>query len=148
MHRLKGQILSRGIHLDVLIGVSGLKRRQLTDRGMDVPSPANVQMIVDTGADSTMIDSSVILGLRLTNPTSTTRIFTSTTGAKGEACDVFDAALTIRRADRTPLLALDPFSVISRHLPNHSIEGMLGRDLPNHLVLRYDGPRGEFLLEA
>lgn len=148
MQRLRGTINTTGLHLDVLIGVSGLMRKQRYDRGLDIPSAANVSLIVDTGADSTMISSSVMLGLGLVNPTSYTRIFTSTTGAVGEVCEIFDVAITIRNADRSVFFTVDPFPVISRHLPSHSIHGMFGRDLLDQLVLKYDGPKREYTLEC
>jgi hypothetical protein len=114
-------------------------------QGIEVPPAILATMIVDTGADSTMISSDLARSLRL-EATSQTRLYTS--GSKGvdETYDVCDVELEIRnpvqRSWRLPAI-----EVVVRPLLNISMDGMIGRDLLRLGILHYNGPLERFTLD-
>ena len=125
--------------------LSALRREQYFKLGKDVPPAAYAVLIVDTGADTTMINEQLLRNLGLT-PTSQTRVLTATSGGKGEACDVYDVCIEIVDKAGNPMWRVQPVEVLARPLLNQGTDGMLGRDLLDLCVLEYDGPAKVFRL--
>lgn len=135
-----------GLLLDVQIGLTALRREQLWKRSMTAPPAVAATLIIDTGADTTMINDQIARTLGLT-PTGQTRVLTS--GSKGvpETCDVYDIELTIINRKGGPAWVLQPLEVLARPLPNQATDGMLGRDVLALCLLTYDGPRKLFTID-
>jgi predicted aspartyl protease len=112
---------------------------------MYVPPPTLATFIIDTGADSTMVDDQIMRGLGLL-PTGQTEIYTSTTNGIAEICDVYDIELQVLSPGSAPWV-IGPVEALGRHLPNHSLQGMIGRDVLNRAILRVDGPGQTFQLD-
>jgi predicted aspartyl protease len=114
-------------------------------QNIPVPPAVTATFIIDTGADTTMVDEQIMRTLALT-PTSQTRLLTSTTQGVSQACDVYDVELQILGRAGQPFWTFQPLEVLARPLLNQSTNGMLGRDILDLAVLTYDGPRQEFSL--
>jgi len=137
---------SNGLILDAKVGYSVPRRTQMYKQGKTVPPAVEVTLIVDTGADSTMLNSQVMRSLGLT-PTGQTRVLTSGSNGVPELCDVYDIELEIlNRAQPQHSWRISALEVLARSLENQGTEGMLGRDVLQRGILHYNGPKGIFSL--
>lgn len=113
--------------------------------GIEVPPAIPITMIIDTGADSTMISDDIARSLGL-QATSQTRMYTAASKGVDELYDVCDVELEIlnpvQKSWRLPAV-----EVVVRPLLNISMDGMIGRDLLQLGILHFDGPRGRFELD-
>lgn len=134
-----------GLLVDVNVGLSAARRAALYKRNLPCPPAVQTTLIIDTGADSTMIDESLIRSLQLT-PTDQARVLTSQSRGVPEPCDVYDVELEIINRTGNPSWRVQPLQVLARPLHNQSMGGMLGRDVLSLGVLIYDGPRKFFSL--
>lgn len=114
-------------------------------QGREVPAAVLGTFIIDTGADTTMVDDQMMRTLGLT-PTSQTELLTSASQGVPELCDVYDIELEIIGRNNHPSWVLQPLEVLGRPLLNQSTNGMIGRDILGGAVLEYDGPRQQFTL--
>lgn len=144
MWSLTGYIQSNGLLVDVQVGVSSPRQEALYRAGIAVPPAVHATFIIDTGADSTMVDSSLMLALGL-QPTGQTHVLSSTAGGVPVPCDVFDISLELPNPKGVPW-RLPSVEALGRALPNQSTQGMLGRDILKGAILHIDGPRGTFSL--
>jgi predicted aspartyl protease len=116
-------------------------------RGMHVPPPITVQLLVDTGADTTTIAEMHMRSLGL-SPSGAAPVRTITTDVNGAACNTYAASLLIEShlfGDRPH--EIPAFEVIAREFHNEGIDGLLGRDVLNTLLTTIDGPRRSFILQ-
>jgi hypothetical protein len=134
-----------GLLVDVHVGPSAARRSALYKQGLLCPPPVFTTLIIDTGADSTMIDESLALALALT-PTGQARVLTSQSRGVPEPCNVFDVEIEVINRTGNPSWRIQPLQVLARPLHNLSIGGMLGRDVLSLCVLVSDGPRRTFTL--
>lgn len=128
-----------GLLVDVSVGPSAAMRALLWRRGHPVPPAVLATVLVDTGANTSMFSDQLMrtLGIPIR---AKSRLHTSTTDAYGVECDVYDVALTLLPHVVQPR-SWGALEVLATPLLNHGIDGLLGRDLLQHLVLTYDGPR-------
>ena len=136
---------SNGLLVDVQIGVSAARRAQLWKRNIPVPPPVAATFIVDTGADTTLVNDQIMRTLALT-PTDQSEVLTSASVGLAVLFDVFDVELEIVNRKGQPSWKLQPLAVLAKHLPNQGTDGMLGRDVLSLGILEYDGPRAFFKL--
>jgi len=104
--------------------------------GVAVPGPIIANLLIDTGASVTSVDSSVIdqLGLQ---PTGTVGIRTPSTGLIPHTCSTYDVELTIpgpTQARHVPAVA-----IIDGHYLSQGHQGLLGRDMLKDGRLIYCG---------
>jgi hypothetical protein len=105
--------------------------------GIAIPAPAIANLLIDTGASGTAIDSTIVTQLGL-QPTGTTTIRTPSTGMTPHTCSTYDVELTIPGAGTArhiPALA-----IIDGHYLSQGIQGLLGRDILKDARLIYGGP--------
>lgn len=144
MHTIELPVNRNGLLVEVKVGLSAPRRALMWQRGLVQPPAVAATFIIDTGADTTMVDEQTMRSLNLT-PTGQTRVMTSSSGGLPEPCDVYDVCLEILgKGDST--WKIDPLQVLARPLLNQSTQGMIGRDVLDRTVLIYDGPRGLFKL--
>lgn len=134
-----------GLLVDVNVGLSVSRRAALYKQGVPFPPAVQTTLIIDTGADSTMLDEGLIRTLQLT-PTGQARVLTSQSRGVPEPCDVYDVELEIINRTGNPPWRIQPLQVLARPLHNQSTGGMLGRDVLSMGVLVFDGPRSIFSL--
>lgn len=138
---------ARGPIIDAHIGPSEPLRNLMRARGIHIPPPINVQLLIDTGADTTTIAEIHMRSLGLT-PSGAAPVRTITTGVTGAACNTYDTSLRIDshlfgdRPHEIPAL-----EVLAQELHNEGIDGLLGRDVLSTLLTTIDGPRRTFILQ-
>jgi predicted aspartyl protease len=139
-------VQAHGIRVTVDVGVSAPERAARYRRSlMGTLVPAQrLELLVDTGADSTTISDQAMRSLGLT-PVSQTRIHTSTTTGAGVVSDVYAVELTLFPTTIQPF-RIGALQVIARPFLNTGADGLLGRDVLRQLVLVYDGPRSQVKL--
>lgn len=93
MWQITSDIQSNGLLVEVEVGLSLPRQEAMYRQSRAVPPPVRATFIVDTGADSTMIDDSLMLALQLT-PTGQARVLSSTAGGVPVPCDTYDVSLS------------------------------------------------------
>lgn len=114
-------------------------------RGFEVNPDLRLSFIIDTGADTTMINEQHMRTLGIA-PRGAKEILTATSDAKATRCDTYDIAFRLSTYGDGPLI-FPALEVIGRPLFNHSIDGMIGRDVLDRVVLSVDGPRRQFRID-
>ncbi len=115
--------------------------------GLHVPPPITVQLLVDTGADTTTIGEIHMRSLQIES-SGKSPVRTITTDVSGQTCLTYPASLRIvspNFGDKAhEIRALE---VLGREFHNEGIDGLLGRDVLSTVQLTIDGPRRWFVLE-
>lgn len=139
---------SNGLIVEATVWMSPQRRAALYQRGREheVGHPIPISLIIDTGADSTMLSSQLMRSLGI-EPTGQTRVLTSASGGVPELVDLFGVELTIQGNPTQKPWRLPTLEVLARSLENQGTDGMLGRDVLKLGILHYDGPRGRFTLD-
>lgn len=114
-------------------------------RGLTPNPDLRLSFIIDTGADTTMVNEQHMRTLGI-GPRGTRDILTATSDEKPTACNTYDVEFKLVTFGDGPLV-LPAMEVIGRPLFNHSIDGMIGRDILNRMVFTIDGPRMQFRLD-
>lgn len=136
---------SNGLIIEVDIWLSAPLREERYKRGIAVPPAVRATLIVDTGADTTMIGENVALALGLT-ATGQTRVITASSHGTPDYCDVYGIQLAIVSRSRDLQWRIPAMEVLVKSLPSQSTDGMLGRDILSQCILHYDGPGKSFSL--
>ncbi len=145
MPHLIAQFNASGPIVDVLIGASEPRRRLLLAHRLEVPPVLRLSLILDTGAETTMLDEQHLRTLAI--PVRGQRdILTATSDEKPTACNTYDVSLQITTIGDPPF-TMPALEVIGRPLFNHSIDGMIGRDILSRIKLMLDGPRRTFRID-
>jgi predicted aspartyl protease len=140
---ITGTVLSHGILIEVLIGVSHPLEQALLRAGLEVPVQQHATFVVDTGADRTTIDDHLVRRLRL-EPVTQTRVVTFNSGHAGQLADTYAASVQIKNATEAPW-SDRTIRVLGGNLP-HGLEGIVGRDVLDRLHLEYNGPIRRFCI--
>lgn len=111
----------------------------------DMGAPIEVTLIIDTGADSTMLNEQFMRSLGL-KPTGQARVLTSGSRGVPEPCNVYDVSLEIKGSPTQEAWKIPLTAVLARSLENQGTDGMIGRDILKMGILKYDGPRETFSL--
>jgi hypothetical protein len=145
MSILAGTVSPSGAIIEIAIGVSGPRADAMRAAGQTPPAPEIINVLIDTGASSSVIDSSVIQKLGLI-PTGVTPILTPSTGSVPHNCNQYDVALWIlmgtQGVHRVSLL----IPVIEADLSRQGIEGLIGRDVLSKGTLWYNGQQNTLSL--
>lgn len=131
--------------VDVRVGVSHSRRRYMESHGIDVPHPISLTFIVDTGAGTTMVNDQYMRALRL-DPHNIRHILTATSDEKPTECATYDIGLEIVCYDEGPLV-FPAVEVLARPLFNHSVDGMIGRDILGKVIFTMHGPDRNFRIQ-
>jgi len=143
--RHKGAIHPDGlVALGPLVSVTLAPSPAMRLPGLPVPR-TQVSMMIDTGAQSTVIEDRIAVAMGLT-PTRQQ----SMVGVSGvpELCPVYPVVITIGFADGSGNTAAADFmcDAIGMNAPPHQTahQGLIGRDFLKHFELHYNGPAGTF----
>lgn len=104
--------------------------------GVAIPGPVIANLLIDTGASMTSIDSSLISQLGL-QPTGNVPIRTPSTGLTPHVCSTYDVELTVpgpTQARHVPAVA-----IIDGHYLSQGIHGLFGRDMLKECRMTYSG---------
>lgn len=148
MPKIDRPVLRSGLFVDVAVGVSARRKAQLWKQGRAIPPEVRATFIVDTGADTTMVDEQTLrsLGLTSLDAIDQAEVLTSESRGQPELCDVYDIELAVLNPGQEPW-SIRSLQVIARPLMSDVYGGMLARDVLQLAVLHYDGPRGHFTID-
>ena len=100
--------------------------------------------IIDTGADVTYVDASVIEQLQPPELPATAKVQTTTSGLV--KCRGYVVAIGLVLDSGKPLFPFDAIAVYVVPNPAKECDVLIGRDILSRGVLTYDGPAGTFTL--
>lgn len=147
MPSIRGNYGARGPIVDAFVCVSEPLKRWMRENGREVPPAIPVQLLIDTGADTTTIAEIHMRSLGVP-PTGAAPVRTITTDVTGAACNTYGASLMLKAvgfAERSHYIPA--LEVFAQPFHNEGIDGLLGRDVLGTLVLTLDGPRRRFSAE-
>lgn len=145
MSHLTAQFNASGPIASVLVGVSEPRRRALEAHGLAVPPRLPLNLILDTGAETTMVNEQHMRALAI-QVRGQRDILTATSDEKPTSCNTYDIELRIETFGDPPFV-IPALEVIGRPLFNHSIDGMIGRDVLCRVKFTFDGPARVFRLD-
>jgi hypothetical protein len=125
-----------GPTFQVQVGLSDPHRAALINVGLPVPSAVGVEMIIDTGADKTTIDDSIVAHFNL-NPTGTAWIMTLSTQGTAVPVPTFEIELTFSGPTSKTVSSL---TVCSGDIVSMGHHVFLGRDVLAECRMMYSGP--------
>lgn len=137
MPHLTSVIDSRGPIITVHIGVSLQRASALKAASSSVPQPVPCNLLIDTGAAMTCLDTPIIEKLGIT-PTGSIPIHTPSTGDTPHQCSTYDISLIVLGGNAHKIINALP--VIENDFNAQSIDGLLGRDILLTSRLIYSGP--------
>ena len=144
MTQLTNQITDAGPVITVYIGVSNPYRNALVAQSRAVPQPVAIDMQVDTGCSSSVIDQRVVAALSLP-VRGQDLVSTPSSGANGVVVPVYDVSIVIPGM-RNQRLTLPAWRVTSADFSAQTIFGLLGRDILIRGRMYYNGPDAECYL--
>lgn len=134
------QITLFGPQITVTIGVSAPRRAAMDTAKIAIPPPVQCNLLIDTGASGTCLDSWVIHALGLM-PSGSVDIHTpSTQAGNAHACNQYDVQLTIPHPSLS--YSFHAIPVIESSFSHQGIDGLLGRDVLASCLFIYNGELG------
>lgn len=127
----------RGAIAQVVVSVTGARRKALEASGVPVPAPVVASLLIDTGASMTCLCTSVITKLSL-QPTGTINILTPSTGTTSHQCATYDVDVMMPAMAGIKHLAAIP--VVESDFSTQGHQGLIGRDILKDFRMTYSGP--------
>jgi predicted aspartyl protease len=131
-----------GPTISVIVRPSTAFLTSLKEQGREIDAKGKImraQMLVDTGASGSAVDSSLIHELGLL-PTGAISI--ATPSHENHEVLTYDIDLIIEQNNFT----IQDIQVFATGLNNQGIQGLIGRDVLQHMLLVYNGYSGNFTL--
>lgn len=146
MQRLIGQLTPDGAVVDALLEPNAAERQDLFRRGLPVPGPARLQMLVDTGAQRSSIDEMVVAGWGLTGGT-----FVWLQNSNGKQQPTRRMKFKFEIVDRSGqvILRRDPLELTIRKTGSFAgsqLTGLIGLDVLTLGWMQFNHPTGHFSL--
>lgn len=141
---LNGKVTDEGPVVDVLIGVTGPRRFQLTKHNFPVPPRARVRVVLDTGSALTAFDPQVLRALDL-RPVGSITIHTPSTGQTPHTCNEYDVSISLLHPDGELHFPFVPV-IDSEFAGPDGIRGLIGRNVLADCLFVYNGPQDTFTL--
>jgi len=120
-------------------------RMLLRREGKAVPEPIRLELLVDTGADTTTLSEMHMRSLALP-VRGATEVRGVTTEAYATQCNTYDVELKLINSAGDPPLTLPAVEVIGRPFHNEMIDGVLGRDFLSNVNFTMEGPLRQFVV--
>lgn len=132
--------------VDVLVGVSTLRRALLQKHHFSVPEPVHVRALLDTGASISGFAPRVFRELDLTPISKFDVITPSTPHDAPHVCDLYDVSLSlVANGEARPFPDARVMVADCWH-PNENLEALIGMDLLRQCNFQLFGPEGQFTL--
>ena len=146
MPTLTDALLPEGALVQILVGLDMASIQKLRTALRPLPPPIGVRALIDTGAESTCVDPSLVQMLRLPVAGSTFANLPAHGGLKVNM--QYDASVTIVHPSGNPRdsLVVKRLSVLDVPLAYLGYQALLGRDLLAWCRFVYDGPANKFEL--
>ena len=147
MPQLTGPLLADGALIEVRIGLDRAEIQKLRFALRPVPQPKHLRALVDSGAEATCLDSTLIqsLGLAWSGPTQA-----NVPAISGLVfASLYRAGITILHGSGQSAMNFDvgDIAVCELALGSLGYDALIGRDILDQLRFTYDGPARTFALE-
>lgn len=144
--RIERSVRASGLFVDVEVGVSDAMLKALWKKSASPPPAVFATFMVDTGADTTMVDEQIMrtLGLAAINQR---RVITSESKGVAQLCNVYAIGISVLNGGTSPW-KIPTVAALGRPLHmNDAMHGVLGRDVLDTVKLVYDGPQRVFTID-
>jgi Retroviral aspartyl protease len=143
---LTGDIESDGALVDIIVGWSDTAAKGLRISLRPVPTPISARALLDSGAEITCVDSSLIQQLGL--PYDSMSLVNVPAHGGITVNGLYDASLTIVHpsGQARQHLIVRNLKVLELSLSLLGYQGLIGRDVLSQCKFLYHGPRNKFRL--
>jgi hypothetical protein len=137
-----------GATIRLEIGVSRTHRRALQSAHRPIPQPVSATALVDTGADVSCIEATVLRKIALQRRRAFLLVNSPGIGGMQYQPGYFAGITVLHPSGRTAdNLVIPDLLVAELNLQLHGIQFLFGRDALAYCRLQYDGLAGTFALE-
>lgn len=145
MPSIRGTYGPRGPIVHVNIGVSTPREGLLRRQGKAIPEPIRVELLIDTGADTTALSEmhTRSLGIPVRGATQVRGV---TTEVHATDCNTYDIGFELINAVGDLPLKIPAVEIIGRPFHNEMIDGLIGRDVLAQVIFILDGPTRQFVI--
>lgn len=114
-------------------------------QGKFIPERIRVELLIDTGADTTTLNEMHMrsLGIPVRGATEVRGV---TTDAYAMECNTYDIGFELINAVGEQNLKLPAVEVIGRPFHNEMIDGLIGRDVLANVIFTLEGPNRQFVI--
>lgn len=144
MPALKGQVGVEGPLIEMKVMQSPQLVAELKKAGLNFAAPCIINALIGTDASSLAIDTTILQSLGI-KPTGTVKVHTPSTQGDGEEMCQYDIHVVIGEGQSYPLTMVLP--AIGVAIANQGFCALIGREILNHCVLTYDGPKQKFYID-
>lgn len=129
----------QGPVVELFVGVSSARLQAIKSQGMPDPQLQMVRLLIDTGASSTNICSSVMAKMGMP-PTGQVQVYTPSTGNTPVSMDQYDVNLYFPFPQKNlPAHTIATVPIICAEFQAQGIHGLLGRDILSKAGFVYHG---------
>ena len=137
MPHITSVIDSHGPIIPVHIFISEQRGEALRKAGMPIPQPIACNLLIDTGASCTCIDSAIIKSLGIPS-TGNISLHTPSTGSMAHSAKTYDISMYILGSEQQPKI-INAIQVVECYFGSQALHGLLGRDILASSRLIYSG---------
>jgi hypothetical protein len=147
MPQLTGTILPEGAIVNVVVGLARSDIQSLRQNLRPIPQPVQLRALLDSGAQVTCLDPSIISGLALPWDQPTLANMPATVGMI--LTMFYRAGVVIQHPSGNPRQdhVTPELRICELPLSQLGYDAVIGRDILNRLRFTYDGPVGTFALD-
>ena len=135
----------RGPIVHVMVWASAPMRKLLLREGKLVPQPIRLELLIDTGADTTTLNEMHMRSMALP-VRGATEVRGITSESRATECNTYDVELQLINSAGDPPLILPVVEVIGRPFHNEVIDGVIGRDFLSNVNFDLQGPLRQFAI--
>ena len=145
MPSIRGTYGRRGPIVHAWIGASAPLQSLLRRQEHSVPQRIRLELLIDTGADTTTLNEMHMrsLGIPVRGATDVRGI---TTDVDATECNTYDVEFELINVVGDKGLLLPAIEVIGRPFHNEMIDGLIGRDVLGSVVFTLEGPNRQFIV--
>ena len=146
MPQMTASLQHAGALVNVLVGLGHQDVRMLRRALRPIPQPVAIEAILDTGAEATCLDASIIRTLSL--PVDFPTLANMPSGPGLIFASQYRASVTIQHPS-DPGISFTTADLVICELPLGALgyNAVIGRDILDRLRFTYDGPARSFTLE-
>ena len=130
--------------IPVFVGVNQPLIFSLANAGRSIPPAREGHFLVDTGAEDTFIDVSILNFLKI-HPTNQVPVLVGATGGQAVAFDQYDVKLRVKAKTQGQRdFELGAIPVLGGDFSSTNIDGLIGRDFLNYCDAYFHGGAQKF----